>query len=99
MAARRSSKADKLLTAYAAWFDSENGRLVLADLKRIYHDRTSVAVDFDPHRALVTEGCRSVYLGIVAMIREAKKHGRRPNDTAQLDDIDEGIDAAGAILE
>ena len=94
--------SDKLLGAYLAWFESDNGRLVLADLKRNYHDRSAVAIDFDPHRALVAEGCRSVYLGIIAMIREAKLHatGRTGRDSRYAElDVDDTIDAAGAIFE
>jgi hypothetical protein len=38
--------------------------LVLADLKRAYHDRCSVAVDFDPHRALVAEAAAACIWGL-----------------------------------
>lgn len=87
---RNSSKPEdqrkKLLSAYLAFFDSDNGKIVLADLKATYHDRAAVSIDFDPHRALVADGCRSVYLGILAMIREAKKDAAGNDDSrAQFD--------------
>lgn len=88
----------KLLAAYLAWWESDNGKLVLADLKQAYHDRCSVAVDFDPNRALVTEACRSVYLGIVNMVKEARKHAAGNDRTEYESDfsLDADLDAAGA---
>ena len=102
MAARRRRKQEvpdartKILNAYLAFFESDNGKLVLADLKATYHDRSSVMVDFDRDRALVSESCRSVYLGIIAMIKEAKRDAAGNNDsradTGSTFDIDAELD-------
>lgn len=62
------ANAIQVHAAYAALFNSENGKLVLEDLKKYaYYDRGTFVFG-DPHATAKNEGRREVVLSILYML-------------------------------
>lgn len=58
---------EETIKAYKRLFTTEDGKLILADLKDSLNDGTSF-VPGEPHGTSFNEGARSVYLGILDML-------------------------------
>ena len=53
-----------LKAAYRSFFATPQGKMVIADLKRICFVNSSTAVPNDPYRTYYNEGARGVFLTI-----------------------------------
>jgi len=61
---------ENLLATYRAVFETDDGKLVLADLEKRFHLSASTFERGDPHYSAFLEGQRSVVLTIKAMMEE-----------------------------
>ncbi len=61
---------ENLLATYRAVFQTDDGKLVLADLEKRFHLSASTFERGDPHYSAFLEGQRSVVLTIKAMMEE-----------------------------
>lgn len=61
---------ENLLATYRAVFQTDDGKLVLADLEKRFHLSASTFERGDPHYSAFLEGQRSVVLTIKSMMEE-----------------------------
>lgn len=61
---------ENLLATYRTVFETDDGKLVLADLEKRFHLSASTFERGDPHYSAFLEGQRSVVLTIKAMMEE-----------------------------
>ncbi|MGB0467958.1 MAG: hypothetical protein ACPGF7_10600 [Pontibacterium sp.] len=61
---------ENLLATYRAVFETDDGKLVLADLEKRFHLSASTFERGDPHYSAFLEGQRSVVLTIKSMMEE-----------------------------
>lgn len=61
---------ENLLATYRAVFETDDGKLVLADLEKRFHLSATTFERGDPHYSAFLEGQRSVVLTIKAMMEE-----------------------------
>ena len=61
---------ENLLATYRAVFDTDDGKLVLADLRKRFHLSATTFERGDPHYSAFLEGQRSVVLTILSMMEE-----------------------------
>lgn len=61
---------ENLLATYRTVFETDDGKLVLADLEKRFHLSASTFERGDPHYSAFLEGQRSVVLTIKSMMEE-----------------------------